>query len=69
MPLTKWFAAMYLMTTDKGGISAERLRKMIGVCWRTAQRMLDQLRTAMADRDLDCLLQELVEVDDCLVVC
>ncbi len=67
VPLTKWFAAMYLMTTDQGGISAERLRKTIGVCWRTAQRMLDKLRAAMADRDLAYLPQELVEVDDCLV--
>ena len=29
--------------------------------------MLDKLRAAMADRDLAYLLEELVEVDDCLV--
>ena len=67
LPMTKWFAAMYLMTADKGGLSAERLRKMIGVTWRSAQRMLDQLRAAMADRDADHTLVELVELDDCLV--
>ena len=67
VPMTKWFAALYLMTADKGGLSAERLRKMIGVCWRTAQRMLDKLRAAMADRDAEYVLKELVEVDDCLI--
>ncbi|MCY3883805.1 MAG: IS1595 family transposase, partial [Gammaproteobacteria bacterium] len=51
LPLTKWFVAIYLATADKGGISAERLRKMIGVNWRTAQLMLDKIRNAMADRD------------------
>ena len=65
--MTTWFAAIYLMTTDKGGLSAERLRKMIGVCWRSAQRMLDKLRAAMADRDADYTLRELVEVDDSFV--
>ena len=66
--MTKWCAAIYLMTTDQGGLSAERLRKMIGVCWRrSAQRMLDQLRATMADRDFDYLLTGMVEVDDCMV--
>ena len=67
LPMTKWFAAIYLMTTDKGELSAERLCKMIGGCWRSAQRMLDKLRAAMADRDCNYLLTECVEVDDCLV--
>ena len=67
LPMTRWFAAIYLMTADKGGLSAERLRKMIGVTWRSAQRMLDKLRAAMADRDADYTLVELVESDDCLV--
>ena len=65
--MTKWFAALYLMMADKGGVSAGRLRKMIGVTWRSAQRMLDKLRATMADRDRIYLLEKLVEVDDCLV--
>ena len=65
--MTKWFAAIYLMTTDKGGLSAERMRKMIGVRWRSAQRMLDKLRATMADRDFDYLLTGVVEVDDCMI--
>ena len=51
LPLTKWFVAIYLTTADKVGNSAGRLRKIIGVNWRTARLMLDKIRRAMADRD------------------
>jgi len=64
LPLTKWFQAIYLMSADKGGISALRLSKMIGVSWRSAQRMLRKLRTAMGDRDGQYCLSGLIEVDD-----
>ena len=67
VPLTKWFAAIYLMSADKGGISALRLSKVIGVSWPTAQSMLRKLRHAMGDRDRRYRLKGLVEVDDALV--
>ncbi len=67
LPLAKWFAAVYLAAADKGGISALRLSKMIGVSWPTAQSMLRKLRRAMGDRDRAYWLTELVEVDDALV--
>ena len=52
------------MSSDKGGISATRLAHMIGVTWRSAQRMLRKLRTAMGDRDERYRLRGLVEVVD-----
>ncbi len=52
------------MTLDKGGISALRLAQMLGVQWRTAQLMLNKLRRAMTDRDLDYWVQGTAEVDD-----
>ena len=64
LPLNQWFLAIYLMTVDKGGISAVRLAQVLGVQWRTAQLMLNKLRRAMADRDLDYVVQGIVEVDD-----
>lgn len=67
LPLAKWFAAMYLAAADKGGISALRLSKMIGVSWPTAQSMLRKLRRAMGDRDRAYWLSGLVEADDALV--
>lgn len=67
LPLPKWFAAIYLMAVDKGGISALRLSKLIGVSWPTALRILRLLRRAMRDRDRSYWLSGLVEVDDALV--
>ena len=67
VPLTKWFAAIYLMATDKGGVSALRLSKLIGVQWRTARLMLRKLRAAMAERDSRYLLDGLIELDDTYV--
>ena len=67
LPLVKWFWAIYLMATDKGGISALRLAKHIGVSWSTARQMLKRIRMAMADRDGPYRLQNLIEFDDAYV--
>lgn len=65
LPLVKWFWAIYLMATDKGGISATRLAKQIEVSWLTARNMLRKLRTAMAHRDsIYRLIEDLIEMDD-----
>ena len=67
LPLVKWFWAIYLMATDKGGISALRLAKHIGVSWPTARQLLKRIRMAMADRDGPYRLQNLIEFDDAYV--
>jgi transposase-like protein len=68
LPLVKWFWAIYLVAADKGGISALRLSKHIGVSWPTARSILKKIRTAMADRDSPYrLLDELIELDDTYV--
>lgn len=68
LPLPKWFATLYLMGTDKDGISAQRLSKTIGVSWPTAARMLKKLRQFMGGRrNLSDRLVRLVEVDDAFV--
>ena len=67
LPLAKWFAAIYLTAADKGGVSALRLSRMVGVSWPTAQSMLRKLRRAMGDRDRAYWLTGLVEADDALV--
>ena len=66
-PLANRFAAMCLVAADKGGVSALRLVKMIGVSSPTAQSMLRELRRAMGDRDRSCWLTGLVEADDALM--
>jgi transposase len=45
-----WFYAMYLMTSTRCGISAKQLERELGVTYKTAHRMLKQIRNvAMAD--------------------
>jgi len=67
IPLVKWFWAIYLMASDKGGISALRVAKHLGVSWITAQNMLRKFRKAMADRDSIYRLENIIEFDDTLV--
>ena len=67
LPLVKWFWAIYLVASDKGGISATRLAKHIGVSWLTARRMLQKIRIAMGRRDSIYRLDDLIELDDTYV--
>lgn len=67
LPLVKWFWAIYLIASDKGGISALRLSKHIDVSWVTAQRILRKIRKVMAHRDSIYRLEDLIEFDDALV--
>ena len=67
VPLVKWFWAIYLTASDKGGISALRLSKHIGVSWPTARNMLKKIRTAMSHRDSIYRLKNLIEFDDTYV--
>ena len=49
-PLTVWFWAAYLMTTDKRGISALLLQRQLGIRrYETAWRILHKLRRAMVN--------------------
>lgn len=65
LPLTAWFWAMYLCATDKRGISASQLSRLLGVCYESAWYLLDRIRTAMGQRDANYVLSGLVEMDDC----
>ncbi len=67
LPLKKWFWAIYLTASDKGGISAMRLSKHIEVSWITASRMLRKIRIAMGHRDSLYRLHDLIEIDDAFV--
>lgn len=61
-PLTSWFYAIYLMAQTRAGISAKQLERELGVTYKTAWRMFNQIRKLMAD-DND-LLNGDVEVDE-----
>ena len=64
MPLTVWFWAAYLMTTDKRGISALLLQRQLGFRrYETAWMMLHKFRRAMVNVAREPLRGE-VEVDE-----
>ena len=64
IPLTVWFWAAYLMTTDKRGISALLLQHQLGLRrYETAWMMLHKLRRAMINLEREPLRGE-VEVDE-----
>ena len=63
-PLTHWFWAAYLMTTDKRGVSALFLQRQLGLRrYETAWMMLHKLRRAMVNAAREPLHGE-VEIDD-----
>lgn len=63
-PLTKWFAAIYLVAEDKRGVSAMALQRKIGVAYFTAWTMLQKIRFAMGSRDEKYMLDGSVEMDE-----
>jgi transposase-like protein len=64
MPLTVWFRAMWWVTTQKNGVSALGLQRVLGLgSYQTAWSWLHKLRRAMVRRGRDRLAGT-VEVDE-----
>lgn len=64
VPLTVWFEAVWLMTTNKSGISAAYLHRVLPISsYQTAWTMLAKLRQAMTSTN-STLLTGHVEVDE-----
>jgi transposase len=61
-----WFYVMYLMTSTRCGISAKQVEREIGVNYKTAARMMRQIRTEMAEDTTEPLEGE-VEADEMYV--
>lgn len=62
-PLRLWFKAIFLMVTQKNGVSAKAIQHLLGVSYPTAWTWLHKLRRAMASRPHD-LLSGVVEADE-----
>lgn len=63
LPLPKWFAAVYLMCEAKKGVSANQLKRTLGVAYQTAWHLCHRIRKAVADADTS-LLSGIIEVDE-----
>src|SRR3990172_1029790 len=63
LPLWKWFLAVYMMGESRKGISANQLKRMLGVSYKTAWYLCHRIRAAMRD-DMAELLSGIVEADE-----
>ena len=65
IPLRKWFWFIFLISSQKTGVSIQGLQRLLGIkSYRTAWTMAHKVRKAMADRDASYQLANLVEMDD-----
>ncbi len=64
LPLWKWFNAMYLMIESKKGISANQMKRTLGVSYKTAWYLCHRIRATMSSNGNSNLLKGIVEVDE-----
>jgi len=63
LPLSKWFIAIALITESKKGMSANQLKRTLGVNYRTAWYLCHRIRKAMVEANAP-KLRGIVEVDE-----
>ena len=67
-PLVSWFYAMYLFCTTRHGVSGKELQRQLGVTYKTAYRIGQQIRDLTAKaQNFDALLSGHVELDEAYV--
>jgi transposase-like protein len=66
IPLSKWFAAIYLMCASKKGISAHQLHRQLDITYKSAWFMCHRIRHAMGDKN-PTLLKGVIEADETYV--
>ena len=65
--LQSWFYAIYLFVVTRHGVSGKELQRALGVTYKTAWRMGQQIRTLMVKADGFELLAGHVELDEAYV--
>ncbi len=66
-PLQSWFYAIYLFVVTRHGVSGKELQRQLGVTYKTAWRMGQQLRLLMTSADEFRLLKGHVEADEAFI--
>lgn len=66
IPLSKWFAAVWLITNHKKGISSCQLARDLGIGQKAAWFLLHRIREMVTDKAPQ-LLDNICEIDECYV--
>lgn len=69
-PLQLWFYAIFLFTTTRHGVSGKELQRQLGVTYKTAYRMGDEIRKHMARVDGEAPvggIGHIVEIDESFI--
>lgn len=66
LPLWKWFLAAYLICESKKGISANQLKRTLGISYKTSWYLCHRIREAMKS-DTSKKLNGIVEADETFV--
>ena len=66
-PLQVWFYAIYLFVTTRHGVSGKELQRTLGVTYKTAWRIGQQIRDLMGKADGFEMLKGHVEMDEAYV--
>ena len=68
MPLSKWFVVTYLMVESKKGMSANQIKRTIGVAYKTAWFMSHRIRAAMSEASEEMpIFTNSVDVDETFI--
>lgn len=67
LPLLTWFAAVYLLGESRKGMSANQVKRMLGVSYKTAWYLCHRIRAAMKEAARREPLDGIVEVDETYV--
>ncbi|MFC1492044.1 IS1595 family transposase [Nitrospinota bacterium] len=63
LPLWKWFITIYMMVESKKGVSANQIKRTLGVSYKTAWYLCHRIRAAMTEMNAE-LLRGTVEADE-----
>lgn len=66
LPLHKWFAVTYLLCESRKGMSANQIKRMMGVSYKTAWYLCHRIRAAMTEA-AGHKLKGVVEIDETYV--
>ncbi len=67
LPLIKWFTATYLICESRKGMSANQIKRTLGVSYKTAWYLCHRIRAAMASAEKSAMMNGVIEMDETYV--